>query len=447
MAKYMLLRENPKSSSSSLSWRAITGGIMTIKVAMIVTMVMYWFCSNSSTAPIASSTAATTRTEKGAEAPVLTTTAAKTTLDDVWRDMDEPQDSTSSISSRSSSGSSSSMICPVQKCPIDLWNCFIDTKCRQALSCNAQCQYRPDQVGCDLLCQFKYGYGNVPYTTLLRCMADHDCLPQSPMNGKCLAPTRSSSSASINSSSGFEGGTGTVVSNLTSYDQIQGQWWIVRGLNCGQDETWSAGFDAFPCQFDNFVLEDKDLTTTTTTTALSHSDDPTRTEMSQQQQENEQEEQQQQWIDHIGYCGGRNSTCTTPFLHTKALATIAQPGILRHDYLDAPLLPQVEQWYVLSWPHPDWMLYVYCGSTPTGLYGGGSVVTRSGRKPSDIPDWIEQLFMKVAHEHGFEYQDMCLSDTTRCSSSPSTAVSSAGTTFSSSSFIRGGRESGKRPCL
>ena len=25
---------------------------------------------------------------------------------------------------------------------------------------------------------------------------------------------------------------------------------------------------------------------------------------------------------------------------------------------------------MLSWPHPDWMLYIYCGSTPTGKYAG-----------------------------------------------------------------------------
>lgn len=421
MTKHILFRGHPKSSSS---W-VITG--MTIKVAMIVTMVVCWFCLNScirsssvSTAPITTSPAAATSTEKDAEAPASTTTATKTTLDDFWRDIDDQQDS---ASRKSISISISSMICPVQKCPMDLWNCFIDAKCCQALTCNAQCQDRPDQVGCDLLCQFNYGYGNAPYTKLLRCMADHDCLPQSPMNGKCLAPRSSGDGVGVGS---------TVVSNLTSYDQIQGQWWIVRGLNCGQDETWSAGFDAFPCQYDNFVLEDKDPT-------LSNSD-MTKTEMPQQEQE-------QQWIDHIGYCGGSNSTCTTQFLQTKALATISQPGILSHDYLDAPLLPQVEQWYVLSWPHPDWMLYVYCGSTPTGLYGGGSVVTRSGRKPSDIPDWIEQIFIEVAHEHGFEYLDMCLSDNTHCpSSSPSPSTVDAGNggkAFSSSSSVRGGSESGK----
>ena len=41
-----------------------------------------------------------------------------------------------------------------------------------------------------------------------------------------------------------------------------------------------------------------------------------------------------------------------------------------HRYTDPPLKPQTEEWRVLSWPHPDWMLYIYCGSTPTGPYAG-----------------------------------------------------------------------------
>ena len=41
-----------------------------------------------------------------------------------------------------------------------------------------------------------------------------------------------------------------------------------------------------------------------------------------------------------------------------------------YRYTDPPLVPQNEEWRVLSWPHPDWMLYIYCGSTPTGEYAG-----------------------------------------------------------------------------
>lgn len=249
-------------------------------------------------------------------------------------------------------------VCSSLHCPLQLLSCMMQDQCRDALMCNARCQHQTDVVGCNLLCQFNYGYKDELYINMLQCMQENDCLPVLPMSGKCLK-------------------TNKTVSSITDYEQIKGRWWIVRGLNCGQ-EGWTGGFDAFPCQYDDFVEEDGT------------------------------------WMDHIGYCGGRDSVCSSPYINTVARAEITEPGVLSHYYLDAPLLPQVEEWYILSRPHPDWMLYTYCGSTPTGPYGGGSVVTRSGLKPSDIPDWIEREFIAVAAEHGFDYHDMCLSDNTDC---------------------------------
>ena len=122
-----------------------------------------------------------------------------------------------------------------------------------------------------------------------------------------------------------------------------------------------------------------------------------------------------QWIDHISYCGGKNNTCTTPMINTTANVSITAPGVMTHWYLDAPLLPQIEYWRVLSWPHPEWMLYIYCGSTPIGPYAGGSVVSNSSRSISDIPSYVEKIFISVAQKFNFSYQDMCISDTTKCS--------------------------------
>ena len=50
--------------------------------------------------------------------------------------------------------------------------------------------------------------------------------------------------------------------------------------------------------------------------------------------------------------------------------TPLSPDPLLYRYTDPPLKPQIEKWRVLSWPHPDWMLYIYCGFTPTGPYAG-----------------------------------------------------------------------------
>ena len=37
------------------------------------------------------------------------------------------------------------------------------------------------------------------------------------------------------------------VQNMTSMNQIAGEWWVVKGQNCGQ-EGWPSGLDWYPCQ-------------------------------------------------------------------------------------------------------------------------------------------------------------------------------------------------------
>jgi len=40
------------------------------------------------------------------------------------------------------------------------------------------------------------------------------------MNGACLAQNNDT------------------VTTLTKMDQVMGKWWILKGLNCGQDKVW-----------------------------------------------------------------------------------------------------------------------------------------------------------------------------------------------------------------
>ena len=35
--------------------------------------------------------------------------------------------------------------------------------------------------------------------------------------------------------------------NLTNLNEVAGDWWVVKGQNCGQ-EGWPSGFDWYPCQ-------------------------------------------------------------------------------------------------------------------------------------------------------------------------------------------------------
>jgi len=250
--------------------------------------------------------------------------------------------------------------CIQANCSSQAKACGTEWSCIKAGACNANCAlpwHKKDRESCNLLCELSYGYNSTKYRDLMQCMSDHGCLPLTKKSdGICLANDTDT------------------IKNLTSLSQIPGKWWIVRGQNCGQNSDWPAGFDYFPCQRDDFVLENG------------------------------------AWIDHIAYCGGKNNKCSTPMLYTVANVSMTSPGVMTHWYTDPPLKPQTEEWRVLSWPHPDWMLYIYCGATPTGPYAGGSVVSRTGRKPSDIPKYVETIFRAKAKEFKFDYDKMCLSD-------------------------------------
>ena len=249
--------------------------------------------------------------------------------------------------------------CIMANCSKYATTCITDLRCIEAMICNTKCQLSKNVDACNYVCELNYGYNSTKYRGLMQCMAAHGCLPKMKPDGVCLATDNDA------------------IRNLTAIEQIKGKWWILKGLNCGQ-EGWPAGFDYFPCQRDEFVLEGS------------------------------------KWIDHTAYCGGKNNTCTTPMFYTKANVSMMSPGVMTHWYLDTPLLPQIEHWRVLSWPHPEWMLYIYCGETPASLYAGGSVVSNSSRSISNIPPYVEDIFSSVAEKFKFSYKEMCINDASKC---------------------------------
>lgn len=257
------------------------------------------------------------------------------------------------------------LACVTMHCGLQMARCLADSTCRAAMICNARCQGKRNEQACNLLCELTYGYNSSMYHEGVQCMVDNHCMDaakNASSDGTCLATSEEA------------------IKNLTDMEQVKGRWWILKGLNCGQD-GWPAGFDYFPCQYDDFVpgVTGDDM-----------------------------------WIDHIGYCGGTNNSCITPMLRTVANVSITQPGVLKHWYTDPALKPQTEEWRVLSFPHPDWMLYIYCGSTPMGPYAGGSIVSRTHTHISAIPDWVENIFKQTARRYDFDLDSMCVSDTSRC---------------------------------
>jgi len=92
-----------------------------------------------------------------------------------------------------------------------------------------------------------------------------------------------------------------------------------------------------------------------------------------------------------------------------------EPGLLEVFYINPPLQPQHERWYVLSRPHPDWIMYTYCGSTPVGEYAGVNVMTRApGPSHAALPPEVEAAFRRAASEFNFSYEDMCITKHSQC---------------------------------
>ena len=45
------------------------------------------------------------------------------------------------------------------------------------------------------------------------------------------------------------------VQTITDLGQVQGDWWVIKGLNCGQTEEYPGGYDWFPCQHERWNLD------------------------------------------------------------------------------------------------------------------------------------------------------------------------------------------------
>jgi len=234
--------------------------------------------------------------------------------------------------------------------------------CLETLKCNLKCSKDPDgweynrAPGCAYLCEMTSGYKSPAYTKMIECIGErHKCLPIYPNDGECLAQDSDA------------------LQNITSLDQLEGDWWVVKGINCGQvldgspfhpsgqtlpklnptkGKAYPGGYDWYPCQHERFVKSN------------GH-DFPNPTSP---------------WVNNITYCGGANGgmkECTTPIIDTVANVTLSSPGVVQHLYTDAPLMPQFEHWKVMSWPHPDYVFVIWCGKTPLVTYNGGITLART----------------------------------------------------------------------
>lgn len=266
------------------------------------------------------------------------------------------------------------LTCGLTKCTLQMILCLLQPACQETLACNAECGSagaRSDQQACHLACQLAQGERSEIYRYLVQCFGDNGCLPTLPegTDGQCLVTAENIHKVHV----------------LESLDEIKGTWLEIRGLNCGvPGSNWEGGYDALPCRSSSWVF-----------TA-------------------------QQWWYYTSFCApAGNRICSSGgVVHLIAEPRLSdqEPGLLEVFYINPPLQPQNELWYILSRPDPDWIMYTYCGSTPVGAYAGVNVITRVP-EPSNavMPPEVEVAFRQAAGEFHFSYEDMCITDQSECS--------------------------------
>lgn len=115
----------------------------------------------------------------------------------------------------------------------------------------------------------------------------------------------------------------------------------------------------------------------------------------------------------VTYCGGSSDKCVTDMIVTVANVSMTAPGVVHHDYTDAPLSPQSEDWRLVSWPHPDYALMLWCGRLPVLDYAGGIVISRQ-KTDKEMPKSVLTEFQNVLSKYGLDWDKMCPSNNDHC---------------------------------
>ena len=132
--------------------------------------------------------------------------------------------------------------CLAGNCVAPLASCVSSLQCMRTVGCVNGCilehLYQEDKVAaCAYLCEMTHGYQNTEFTDLIGCMLDKQCLEQYPEDGPCIGSNKDG------------------LQTVTKMEDIEGDWWVLRGINCGEP-PYPGGYDWYPCQHERFIKED-----------------------------------------------------------------------------------------------------------------------------------------------------------------------------------------------
>ena len=161
-------------------------------------------------------------------------------------------------------------------------------------------------------------------------------------------------------------------------EELKGDWWILKGQNCGQDSTWNGAYDAYPCQLQNFAQLDDGS-----------------------------------WIRNTTFCTGKNNVCTSQYLNAQQTATLESPGTVLTEYKDPLYLSMVERWFIVERVQEDWMFYFWC-SDNLAATDNGTVILGRARTLAAMPASVESRMRELTAAYGLDFDAMCVNDNSQC---------------------------------
>ena len=152
--------------------------------------------------------------------------------------------------------------------------CLVDSECLSILGCLSKCSGF-ETIPCLTSCGLINSIYNKAFISFTTCSLVNNCTSPPKPDGHCLA-------------SHDQG-----LAHLTDIKSFDGDWWVLKGQNCGQDDVWRVGYDWYPCLHHYFT-----------------------------------QVRNGQWMLNSTFCVGKDSVCKSDIQRTSSPINITSPGVV-----------------------------------------------------------------------------------------------------------------------
>jgi len=241
--------------------------------------------------------------------------------------------------------------CKKENCSKEMASCLLDPSCVTHFTCPQSCQaHEQSGFGAAAVCAFdcsQAGVKSATFTDMLRCWGTHHCQESRPQpGGACRAKAREEGSQDI-----------------TSLEQISGEWWVSVGWNCGPSTL-----DFASCMHWNVQGEQGK---NRVVVALPQGD-------------------------------------SVAIRGIKQQITLPYNGVVRATYGGEEPHPggpvQEEEYHIID-HDPSHLLILWCHGMPEVRMNGAIVLSRTKEL---VPKDILARFQRQVGEHGMDPEDLCV---------------------------------------